>query len=141
MADTGRMLHPHLAYLAHAEFRAELLECGHVDRVKPAPTRSVVPGGFTVDDFTVDHDNRTATCPNGLTRTISRTGVATFGMASVGCPLRHRHHQCHRAQPHDASARRAAVQRPPRCPKPTVAERRSAISADGRTGHLLAGAR
>jgi IS5 family transposase len=72
------------------EFRAELVERGHVDRVKPAPTRSVIPGGFTVDDFTVDHDNRTATCPNGLTRTISRTGVATFGAACVGCPLRHR---------------------------------------------------
>ena len=59
-------------------------------RVKPAPTRSVIPGGFTVDDSTVDHDNRTATCPNGLTRTISRTGVATFGVACLGCPLRHR---------------------------------------------------
>jgi hypothetical protein len=59
------------------EFRAELLERGHVDLVKPSPTRSAVPAGFTVDDFTVDHANRTATCPNGLTRTVSRTGYAT----------------------------------------------------------------
>jgi IS5 family transposase len=72
------------------EFRAELSECGHIDRVKPAPARSAIAGGFTVDDFTVDHDNRTATCPNGLTRRISRTGYATFGVACTGCPLRAR---------------------------------------------------
>ena len=61
------------------ELRAELVAGGHVDVVKPAPTRSAVPGGFTVDDFTVDHATRTATCPAGLTRNISRTGLATFG--------------------------------------------------------------
>jgi Transposase DDE domain/Transposase domain (DUF772) len=72
------------------EFRAELAECGHVDRVKPAPTRSAVAGGFSVDDFTVDHAAGTATCPNGLTRTISRTGYATFGAACADCPLRAR---------------------------------------------------
>jgi IS5 family transposase len=94
------------------EFRAELADCGHLDRVKPAPTRSAIPGGFTVDDFTVDHDNRTATCPNGLTRTISRRGYATFGAACAGCPLRH---QCTasatgrilRIRPYDALQRAA----------------------------------
>ena len=98
------------------EFRAELLERGHVDLVKPAPTRSAVPAGFTVDDFTVDHDNRTATCPNGLTRTISRTGYATFGVARAGCPLRARcttsaTGRILRIRPYDAlqrAARRAA---------------------------------
>ena len=72
------------------ELRAELTERDHVDLVKPAPTRSAVPGGFTVDDFTVDHANRTATCPAGLRRTISRTGVATFGAACRDCLLRER---------------------------------------------------
>jgi len=48
----------------------------------------LIPGGFTVDDFTVDHQDRTATCPNGLTRPISRNGFATFGTACSGCPLR-----------------------------------------------------
>jgi hypothetical protein len=94
------------------EFRAKLAERGHVDRVKPAPTRSVILGGFTVDDFTVDHDNRTATCPNGLTRTISRSGYAIFGAACVSCPLRAR---CTRSRtgkslkirPHDARQRAA----------------------------------
>ena len=72
------------------ELRAELVDAGHRDRVKPAPPRSAVPGGFTVDDFTVDHANRTATCPAGLRRTISATGVVTFGAACRGCGLRQR---------------------------------------------------
>jgi len=72
------------------EFRAELADRGHIDRVKPAPARGAIEGGFTVDDFTVDHANRTATCPNGLTRTISRTGQARFGAACATCPLRAR---------------------------------------------------
>jgi IS5 family transposase len=94
------------------EFRAELAERGHIDRVKPAPTRSAVAGGFTVDDFTVDHANRTATCPNGLIRPISRTGYVTFGAACATCPLRAR---CTRSRkgkslkirPHDARQRAA----------------------------------
>jgi IS5 family transposase len=72
------------------ELRAELAAGGHVDLVKPAPTRAAVPGGFTVDDFTIDHTAGIATCPAGLRRTISRTGVATFGAACRGCPLRQR---------------------------------------------------
>jgi IS5 family transposase len=99
------------AYSA-GEFRAGLVERGHIDRVKPAPARSFIPGGFTVDDFTVDHVAGTATCPNGLTRRISRTGVATFGVACAGCPLRSR---CTRRRdgktlrigPHDARLRAA----------------------------------
>ena len=53
------------------DFRAELADQGHIDRVKPAPNRRVIPGGFTIDDFTVDHAARSATCPNGLTRPIA----------------------------------------------------------------------
>ena len=72
------------------ELRAELVAGGHADLVKPAPTRSAVPGGFTVDDFTVDHANRIATCPAGFSRDISRTGVATFKAACASCALRAR---------------------------------------------------
>jgi hypothetical protein len=94
------------------DFRAELAERGHVDRVKPAPVPRIIPDGFTVDDFTVDHDNRTATCPNGLTRPISRSGVATFGVGCAACKLRAR---CTRSRkgkqlavgPHDARQRAA----------------------------------
>jgi transposase len=94
------------------DFRAELADQGHIDRVKPAPNRRVIPGGFTIDDFTVDHAARSATCPNGLTRPISRTGFATFGTACAACPLRAR---CTRSRkgkklkvgPHDERLRAA----------------------------------
>jgi IS5 family transposase len=103
------------------DLRAGLADRGHADRVKPAPTRAAVPGGFTVDDFTVEHPTPTtagtATCPAGVTKTISPGGVATFGAACTGCPLRAR---CTRSRdgkslkirPHDAlqrAARRAAA--------------------------------
>jgi hypothetical protein len=42
-----------------------------------------------VDDFTVDEEAGTVTCPNDITRPISRTRVATFG-AFCDCPLRAR---------------------------------------------------
>jgi IS5 family transposase len=98
------------------QLRAELAERGYSDRVKPAPVPRIIAGGFTVDDFTVDHAAGTATCPNGLTRTIARSGFAVFGAACAGCPLRAR---CTRSRkgkslkvgPHDArqrAARRAA---------------------------------
>jgi len=93
------------------EFRTELAERGHLDRVKPAPVPRPIPGGFTVDDFTIDHHNRTATCPNGLTRPISRRGQATFGGACANCPLRAR-----------CTRRRAPVPRPPGHPKSHAAK-------------------
>jgi IS5 family transposase len=97
------------------EFRAELIARGHVDLVKPAPTRSVVPDGFTVDDFTVDHTNRTATCPAAVIRNISRTGYATFGAACRGCRLRERcttsaTGKSLRIRPHDALQRAARAE-------------------------------
>jgi IS5 family transposase len=72
------------------ELRGELAANGHVDVVKPAPLRSAVPGGFTVDDFTVDHDARMATCPAGVSRNITRAGNAIFNSACRSCALRER---------------------------------------------------
>jgi IS5 family transposase/transposase len=94
------------------ELRAELTARGHVDLVKPAPTRSAVPGGFTVEDFIVDHPTQTATCPAGVARNISRTGWATFGVACRGCVLRERcttsvTGKALKVQPHDALQRAA----------------------------------
>jgi IS5 family transposase len=94
------------------DMRAGLAERGHTDRVKPAPTRASVPAGFTVDDFTVDHGAGTATCPNGVTKKISRRGYVTFTAACTGCPIRAR---CTRSRdgktlkirPHDALQRAA----------------------------------
>jgi IS5 family transposase len=72
------------------EFRAQLAARGHTDRVDPPRARRPFDGGFTVDDFIVDHDTGTATCPNGLTRPISRSGRAFFGKACSDCPLQPR---------------------------------------------------
>lgn len=70
------------------DFRAHLKRSRHRDRVKSAPLRAAVPGGFTIDDFTVDHRGRRVTCPAGVTRTISAHGNALFGAACRGCVLR-----------------------------------------------------
>jgi hypothetical protein len=98
---------------------AALHAAGHTPVVKPWPLRPAVPGGFTPADFTVDEATGTATCPNGLTRPISRTRRVTFGAACRGCPLRAR---CTTAtdgrslqiHPHDAlqRAQRAAASDP-----------------------------
>lgn len=56
--------------------------------IKPWPIKPPIPGGFTIDDFTVDEAAGSATCPQGLTRPISPTRKVTFGAACTGCPLR-----------------------------------------------------
>jgi Transposase DDE domain/Transposase domain (DUF772) len=70
--------------------RADLAGAGHQAVIKPIPLRSAVPGGFTLDDFTIDHTTGTATCPNGITRTITVTRKVVFGVACRACPLRSR---------------------------------------------------
>jgi IS5 family transposase len=72
------------------ETRAEIRRRGHDPVIKPIPLRPAVAGGFTRDDFTIDHRARTATCPAGHTVPISPRGVATFRSRCSGCPLRSR---------------------------------------------------
>lgn len=72
------------------DMRAELSGQGHTAIIKPFPLRPAVPGGFTLDAFTLDHDNRTATCPGGVTRSITSKHKVVFGVACRGCPLRQR---------------------------------------------------
>jgi transposase len=69
------------------EALAALTDAGHRPVVKPWPVKPAVPGGFTVDEFTVDEAAGTATCPAGLTRPISRSRAVTFGAACRSCPL------------------------------------------------------
>jgi len=45
-------------------------------------------GWFTIDDFSVDETAGTATCPNGLTRPITKSRAVIFGAGCIGCPLR-----------------------------------------------------
>jgi len=68
--------------------RAVLADAGHTAVIKPIPLRPAVPGGFTADDFTVDTTAGTVTCPNGLTRTLTASRAAVFGVACASCPLR-----------------------------------------------------
>ncbi len=70
--------------------RADLDAAGHQVVIKPIPLRSAVPGGLTLDEFTIDHTAGTATCPNGITRAITARGNVIFGQACRGCPLRAR---------------------------------------------------
>jgi hypothetical protein len=72
------------------DLRDAIAKAGHVAVLKPKPLPVAVAGGFTVDDFTVDHQAGTVTCPNAITRPISATGVATFGALCGTCPLRGR---------------------------------------------------
>ena len=72
------------------EARTALSEAGHTAVIKPAPLRPAVTGGFTIDDFTVDEQAGTVTCPNGLTRPITAARHAVFGAACRTCPLRER---------------------------------------------------
>ena len=63
---------------------------GHAATIKPWPLRPAVEGGFTLDDFTYDDEAATLTCPNGVTRPLTKTRQVIFGAACQGCPLRAR---------------------------------------------------
>ncbi len=76
------------------DLRGAIADAGHQAVIKPKPLQSPVEGGFTVDDFAVDEQAGTATCPAGHTVTLSRTRIATFGVACRDCPLRQRCTTC-----------------------------------------------
>ena len=61
-----------------------------VPLVKPWPIRPAVEDGFTIDDFTHDPAAGTLTCPAGVTKTITKTRKAVFGIACRACPFRQR---------------------------------------------------
>jgi IS5 family transposase len=65
-----------------------ITDAEHTPMVKPWPSKPAVAGGFTIDEFTVDEAAGTATCPNNVTRRISKTRAVTFGIACRDCPLR-----------------------------------------------------
>jgi len=70
------------------DLRDAIEKAGHAAVIKPKPLRAPVEGGFTVDDFAVDEEAGTVTCPAGHTVALSRTRVATFGALCRDCPLR-----------------------------------------------------
>jgi len=70
------------------EARADYRDAGHDTVIKPGPLRPAVPGGFTIDDFIVDEEQGTVTCPAGQVRPMSGKRTVTFGAACAACPLR-----------------------------------------------------
>src|SRR6266566_1746991 len=76
------------------DLRGAICDAGHQAVIKPKPLQAPVKGGFTVDDFTVDEQQGTVTCPAGHTAALSRTRIATFGVLCRNCPLRARCTTC-----------------------------------------------
>ncbi len=72
------------------EARAAYAEAGHDTVIKPKPLQPAVPGGFTLDDFAIDEQASTVTCPGGHTRAMSPKRTVTFGRVCMDCPLRSR---------------------------------------------------
>jgi IS5 family transposase len=72
------------------EVLAAVLAAGHSAAIKPWPSPPSVPGGFHRDDFIVDFDAGTATCPAGHTVNITAGRAAVFGVRCESCPLRAR---------------------------------------------------
>ena len=95
--------------------RAALGAAGHTAIIKPPPLRpavKTVEGGFTLDEFTIDEQAGTVTCPNRVTRRITAHRKVIFGVACRGCPLRPRcttgkAGRTLRLHPHDALLRQA----------------------------------
>jgi hypothetical protein len=72
------------------DLRAAIGNAGHQAVIKPKPLKAPVEGGFTADDFAVDEQAGTVTCPAGVTRTIPPGRHIVFGAACRTCPLRAR---------------------------------------------------
>jgi hypothetical protein len=73
------------------EARAAYRDAGHDTVIKPGPLRPAVPGGFTIDDFTIDEQAGTVTCPAEHAMPMSaRTRTVNFGQLCAACPLRTR---------------------------------------------------
>lgn len=67
--------------------RAALKQAKHTAVIKPNPLRAPVPGGFTSDDFVIDFDARTVTCPADHTLPIPPSGGVGFKKRCRSCLL------------------------------------------------------
>ena len=73
--------------------RADLEDAEHTAVIKPWPLGRNPRLGedqFHRDDFDINHEARTVTCPNNKTVPISDSGRASFGSRCDGCPVRAR---------------------------------------------------
>lgn len=89
---------PGLVVLADSAYgsgpvRSDLKDAKHTVVIKPWPlgrNRRLGDDQYDRDDFTIDYQSRTVTCPNKVTVSISATGRANFGRRCNGCPVRDR---------------------------------------------------
>ena len=90
-ADDERFVGLVLADSAYASGEAlkEFAAAGYDTAIKPIDPKPRIAGGFTRDDFAIDTDAQTVTCPAGHTKAV-RSGAARFGKLCAGCPLRAR---------------------------------------------------
>jgi IS5 family transposase len=75
------------------EVRAELEARNHTAVIKPIPLRKNPTLGddqFTRDDFRIDYQAGTVTCPNGEIVSITAAGNAKFARRCQNCPVRSR---------------------------------------------------
>jgi hypothetical protein len=73
--------------------RADLQAAHHRAVIKPRPlgrNRRLRDDQFTRDDFTLDYQTGTVTCPQGETVSITPAGNAVFGTRCRDCPARNR---------------------------------------------------
>jgi IS5 family transposase len=73
--------------------RADLQRAAHTAVIKPLPlhhNHKLGDDQFTRDDFTIDYQARTVTCPKGHTVAINASGDAKFRKRCEGCPARAR---------------------------------------------------
>jgi hypothetical protein len=115
--------------------RAALRAAGHRQTIKPIPLHSAVPGGFTIHDFRIDRQAGILWCPAGQ---VARSPVRARPALPAAPALHDR-----QGWPHypPASARGRAARRPPPSGDPDLPATLSALAADGRTLHRLAGRR
>src|SRR5258708_17116696 len=72
------------------ELRERLQADGHTLVIKPPPPRPAIPGGFTIDDFTVDSEAGPGSCPARLTLTLGRPPASDHRHAPLKAPVRRR---------------------------------------------------
>lgn len=72
------------------EFRDHLERTAKSAVIELPPLRPAVPGGLDLDDFEIDAEAATMTCPAGITVALTAKGRATFGANCKACPLRSR---------------------------------------------------
>lgn len=69
------------------ELLNQITTAGHTPIIKSMPLDRAVPGGFTVDDCTINDEAQPVTCSASIVRLIRPRGRVIFGRSCQSCPL------------------------------------------------------